>query len=713
MVKVSRNISKGIMDREKKLQHFKESLPELSVKLIALPFSEIDSEIERIFHFVAKSWDFDQVALIEFSDGRQEIIAKYIFDASLTGQPLSDQTALIPWLTEKLHRNKTVAYASLPDGLPEDVKTGQNLRFFSGLKSILALPLAVGKSDWGAFFCASGRSVSTWSDELIKMIQYVGELVANEVERKRAAEQLDELMRFEHLLSNVSATYINLPAADIKQVIRDDLGRLGRFLGADWCGLYVVGEDKKAFKFQPPFAWWPDEDNELIMSDRESKDWGDFYESLEYSFDKWRKGESICLKYLDELPPEAKRFKETLLSLNIKSTMSVPISLAGTTVGALVFSDSRHHRNWQRNLIPRIRLFGEVFFNALARKHAEEREEAALSEIKMLKDQIEADYLYLKQELNLTNDFCDIIGNSDALKRVLVKIEQVANTNVPILILGETGTGKGLIARAIHNVSDRKDRPLVQVNCATLSPSLIESELFGHEKGSFTSAHERHIGRFELARGTTLFLDEIGEFTPKLQAKLLRVLQDGEFERVGGNSTIRTDARVLVATNRNLQKEVEAGRFRADLYYRLGVFPITIPPLRERLEDIPLLVTFFFKKYGTMMGKKFEKIPQRAMRALQRYSWPGNVRELENIIERAVISSEVDKLRIDMPVSFEVSQHKRKTLEELERSYILEVLQSTFWKINGPNGAADYLGIHPETLRSRIKKLKIRRTEPL
>ena len=215
--------------------------------------------------------------------------------------------------------------------------------------------------------------------------------MASAIERKRAAEQLDELIRFEHLLSNVSATYINRPAADIEQVIRDDLGRLGRFLGADWCGLYVADEGKRSFKFQPPFAWWPDEDNELIMSDREVRDWGYFFVSLEYRFDKWRKGESICLRHLDELPPEAKRFKKTLLGLNIKSTMSVPISLAGTTVGALVFSDSRHHRNWQRNLIPRIRLFGEVFFNTLARKHAEEREQAALSEIKMLKDQIEAD----------------------------------------------------------------------------------------------------------------------------------------------------------------------------------------------------------------------------------------------------------------------------------------------------------------------------------
>jgi transcriptional regulator with GAF, ATPase, and Fis domain len=264
--------------------------------------------------------------------------------------------------------------------------------------------------------------------------------------------------------------------------------------------------------------------------------------------------------------------------------------------------------------------------------------------------------------------------------------------------MGETGTGKGVIARTIHQLSGRHHRPLIQVNCAALSPHLIESELFGHEKGAFTGAITKRPGRFELAHGTTLFLDEIGDIPLDLQAKLLRVLQDGEFERVGGTHTFTSDARVIAATNKDLEKEVEAGRFRKDLWYRLSVFPIFIPPLRERIDDIPLLVNWLVRKYARIVGKKFEAVSLHDLKALENYSWPGNVRELENVIERAVITSPESRLRIHLPDGSQRQERDEGSLQQIERNHILHVLDSAGWTIEGPGGAALRLGLNPAHL---------------
>jgi transcriptional regulator with GAF, ATPase, and Fis domain len=359
-----------------------------------------------------------------------------------------------------------------------------------------------------------------------------------------------------------------------------------------------------------------------------------------------------------------------------------------------------------------LRLFGEVLENALGRRRSEEALRTALSEIKQLKERFEADYIYLREEIKLEHDFSGIVGRSEALRQILVKVKQVAPTNATVLILGETGTGKGLIARAIHNASRRGDRPLIRVNCAALNPGVIESELFGHEKGAFTGAQSRRVGRFEAANGTTLFLDEIGELPLDLQGKLLRVLEEGEFERVGGTSTIKTDVRVIAATNRDLEKEVEAGRFRRDLWYRLTIFPIYVPPLRERLEDIPLFMNFFVDKHGKRIGKKFDMIPQRFIKALEGYSWPGNIRELENMIERAVIKSPEGNLQIETPLQLGVPLDKRKKHEEFEREHILNILKDTNWIIEGRKGAAQRLGLTPSTLRYRMKTLDIKRQHP-
>jgi PAS domain S-box-containing protein len=349
--------------------------------------------------------------------------------------------------------------------------------------------------------------------------------------------------------------------------------------------------------------------------------------------------------------------------------------------------------------------------NELERQAVELR--TALSEIKTLKDQLEAENIYFRQEIKMRYKFAHILGQSDGLKYVLYRAEQVAPMNTTVLILGETGTGKDLIAAAIHDMSPRKDRPLITVNCASLPSNLIESELFGREKGAFTGADTRQVGRFEIANGSTLCLDEIGELPLEVQAKLLRVIQHNEFERLGSSQTIKVDVRIVATTNRNLEEEARKGRFREDLYYRLNVFPITVPPLRQRKEDIPLLVQAFIERYARKLGKQITSIQKETMKALQDYLWPGNVRELENVIERAMILCPgpvfqlVDKLEISSPpLSSTV-----RTLEETERNQILKTLSETRWRIEGKDGTAAILGLNPSTLRARMHKLGIVRPE--
>jgi PAS domain S-box-containing protein len=330
------------------------------------------------------------------------------------------------------------------------------------------------------------------------------------------------------------------------------------------------------------------------------------------------------------------------------------------------------------------------------------------------KARLEAQNVYLQEEIKGTHNFEELIGGSTSLKKVLKNVERVAPTDSTVLITGETGTGKELIARAIHNLSPRKGRPLVKVNCAAIPAGLIESELFGHEKGAFTGALTKKIGRFELADKGTIFLDEIGELPLDLQSKLLRVLQEGEFERVGGTQTFKVNVRVIAATNRDLEQQSKIGHYRPDLYYRLNVFPIHLPALREREGDIPLLAQFFVRKFATNFGKKIDRVPERMMTALQRYQWPGNIRELEHVIERAVILSEGSELEpIDWlsPSHGKTGEGKTLTLEEMERQHIVDVLDQTNWRVSGEKGAAKILGLNPTTLEARMKKLNITRVK--
>ena len=342
-------------------------------------------------------------------------------------------------------------------------------------------------------------------------------------------------------------------------------------------------------------------------------------------------------------------------------------------------------------------------------KQAETELQNAYEEIKNLKEQLEAESAYLQDEIKLEHNFENIIVQSEALKYVLNRVEQVAPMDSPVLLMGETGTGKELMARALHQLSPCGKRALVKVNCAALPRELIESELFGREKGAFTGATTTQPGRFELAKGSTLFLDEIGELPLELQAKLLRVLESGEFERLGSSRTVHSDARIIAVTNRVLEEEVRKGRFRDDLWYRLKVFPITVPPLRERQEDIPLLVKWFVNQLARKMGKRATEISKHTMQMLQSYPWPGNVRELKHAVESALITSQGDRLNFELPKIEDAALSDFKSFEEMECDYILRILKAKNWKIGGKDSAASILGMPPSTLRSRMKKLGLKK----
>ena len=362
-----------------------------------------------------------------------------------------------------------------------------------------------------------------------------------------------------------------------------------------------------------------------------------------------------------------------------------------------------------------LKLFSDRAAVEIERKIANQKLVEAVQEVESLKDRLEAENTYLQEEIKFEHNFQEIITQSTKFRAVLSSSEQVATTDATVLVLGESGTGKELLARAIHNISKRSNRPLVKVNCAVLPANLIESELFGHEKGAFTGAIAKKIGRFELADGGTLFLDEIGELPLELQSKLLRALQEGEFDRLGSTKTIKVDVRVIAATNRDLQKEVDEGSFRADLFYRLNVFPVFSMPLRERKEDIPLLTKHFVDRYSAKIGRKIISIPKRVINSLQGYHWPGNIRELENVIERSVILSSGKALELGDWIPRTESQAFTSdfdTLHEFEKKYIISVLQKTAWRVSGEKGAAKILGMKPTTLESKMKRLQIRRGMP-
>jgi len=406
---------------------------------------------------------------------------------------------------------------------------------------------------------------------------------------------------------------------------------------------------------------------------------------------------------------------DLLAQLDARSYLAIPLSDdTGVVVGHLAVIDDKPMTADERELSI-FHIFAARATAELVRRQAERQlDDSRKRENRLRRERlrIEAEMAYLREELRNRSDFSDIVGESDGIWKVLRNIDMVASTDSTVLVLGETGTGKELVARAIHKSSKRHNGPFIRVNCAALPESLLESELFGHEHGAFTGASQQRTGRFELADTGTIFLDEVGEMPLAAQARLLRVLQEQELERVGSSQTIQIDTRVIAATNRNLLEMVEKGTFREDLYYRLNVFPIPMPPLRDRKEDIPTLVRFFLKKLAERLGKQIDEIPASVITTLQDYSWPGNVRELENIVERAMILTRGETLELPdgvIPVRQKKTgrQNVLRSLADIEKEHIHSVLEHTHGVIAGPNGAAKILEMNPNTLRSRMAKLGI------
>ena len=417
----------------------------------------------------------------------------------------------------------------------------------------------------------------------------------------------------------------------------------------------------------------------------------------------WQKQESLVVSHVEK----ESRFPcvtEMMLKQGVKSYCVVPLTSAHRRLGGLGFGSAQAAAYDHADL---------EFLQLVAKQVAVAVDNVlAYREITELKDKLAKEKLYLEDEIRTEYNFEEIIGESAVLKRVLKQVETVAPTDSTVLIQGETGTGKELIARAIHNLNGRRERTFVKMNCAAIPTGLLESELFGHERGAFTGAIAQKVGRFELAHQGTLFLDEVGDIPLELQSKLLRVIQEQEFERLGSTKTIKVNVRLVAATNQDLAQMVADKRFRGDLYYRLNVFPITVPPLRERPEDISLLVRYFAQQYARQMKKKIEMISAETMTALSRYHWPGNIRELENLIERSVILSQGPDLHVligELKAPAKAASDGDATLETAERKHILHALQEARWVIGGPSGAAARLGMKRTTLQSKIQKLGISR----
>ena len=532
------------------------------------------------------------------------------------------------------------------------------------------------------------------------LISRVSELERLLDERQHVQAVLEERLRFEQFITELSAAFVNLPADQVDQEIENGLRRIVAFLGIDRSTLSEFSDDQTHLRATHSWA---------------AEGIEPFPKALMEDLFPWftamlRRGEMMRVERHDELPDEAAREEQYSLGIGLKSNLALPLMVGGEVLGVLSFASFRAERRWPDELVGRLRLVGQIFANALVRSRSEQALHKAFEEIEQLKDQLHAENLYLREEVDLRFNHEHIVGQSKGVKAVLHQVEQVAGTDATVLLLGETGTGKELFAHAVHQNSTRSGRAMIKVNCAALPADLIENELFGHEKGAFTGAVTQQAGRFELADGSTIFLDEIGDLPLPLQAKLLRVLQEGEFERLGNPGTHTVDVRVVAATNRDLEKQVREGRFREDLYYRLNVFPITIPPLRERPGDIPQLVWTFVRELGEKMGKHIETIPRKRMEALERYPWPGNVRELRNVVERAMIITQGTALRIEVPQTPNGGRIQQgQTLEEVERDHILKVLNQTRWRVRGAQGAAEILGLKPTTLESRMQKLGIHR----
>jgi formate hydrogenlyase transcriptional activator len=579
------------------------------------------------------------------------------------------------------------------------------------IRSICALPLTTAHRKLGAITFGSKR-VDTYSPSEVRFVSQVAGYVAlafddalNFAALRRASEELRSKNDQLQLLLDVTNQVVsNLELRDLLRAISHDVRRV---MQCDYAGLSLPDGGNKGLRV-------------YAMDFPEGK--GFFHEELVYSIEESPSGTAFrTMKPLTLQSPFTGWLNYPVVQMavreGLKSFCFLPLINRNRAIGVLVLGRLRDDAFSQADISFLAQTANQI---ALAVENALD-----YREIRELKEQLSKEKLYLEDEIRAEMNFAQVIGNSASLRKVLRRVETVAPTDSTVLIYGETGTGKELIARAIHDLSPRQSKPFVKLNCAAIPTGLLESELFGHEKGAFTGAIAQRIGRFEVADGGTIFLDEIGEIPLELQTKLLRVLQEREFERLGSSRTLRTDARLIAATNRDLEAMVSEQKFRSDLFFRLNVFPVHVPPLRERQGDIPLLVRHFTQQFSRRMNREIETIPSAAMDALCRYHWPGNVRELQNVIERAVIVSTGPALNVDVAdLKFPKVSHsgERATapnsttngalhhlLEDTERQQILHALKQCNWVVAGPRGAAALLGMNRSTLQVRIRKLGISR----
>jgi len=665
--------TKLISEIEKQLR-FETLLAEISTHFINLPADRIDHEIEAAQRRISEFFGIDRSTIwqqLNHEPGRyvfthviehedvQTVIKPKNTSFSLNGKwkvqasdgyPVHIQLEIsrdFPWIFSQVIQHGKIVLFSRIEELPPEAIHDAEMMFRYGTKADVIIPLMVGGTVIGCITFAMIRAAREWSQAMVKQLSLIAQIFANALSRKKIEY---ELRKSESRLSLAAAS------ADAGLWVLDiDTGLI-------WC----TDKAQKLFCFAPDDTITFDgflnrvhaEDREQVRQEVQSE-------------------KDINIEYRIVLPDGAIRWISSRGRMHAE-TPGEPPRLTGVSI------------------------------DVTDRRESERLLHKAYNEIKALKDRIETENIYLRKEIYPGDIFKNIIGRSNALKLVLQRVEQVASVDSTVLLSGETGTGKELIAQAIHDLSKRKGGLLVKVNCASLPATLIESELFGREKGAYTGSLARQIGRFELANHSTLLLDEITELPLDLQAKLLRVLQNGEFERLGSPKTIRVDVRLIAATNRDITMEVKKGAFREDLYYRLQVFPIVVPPLRERIDDIPLLVEAFINEFSTKMNKKFLTVSRKTMDQLQSYHWPGNIRQLRNAIEQAVIISSGNNLQITLPHAPGSADVEKKTLKDKEYQHILEVLTKTRWRVKGSNGAAELLGIKPSTLFSKMKKHGIR-----
>ena len=507
-------------------------------------------------------------------------------------------------------------------------------------------------------------------------------------------QALQEQLEFERFVAELSGQYINVPVEQIADATGDGLRRVCEHLGLDRSACYSIDADG----VPAAVAIWagPGVPMPALAPTR-----------FPWATARVGAGLTAAFSSLDEVPDEVDRASYD--AAGVKSAVTMPLWAEGRVAGALSVQTVQAERTWTPAVTQRLAVIASVFGEVLARQRRDEAVRAGALEAKQLKEQLQIENVYLRKETRERLGQTRVVGRSPAMIRVLEQVEQVAATDATVLLLGETGTGKELFATEIHERGPRQGRAMVRVNCAAIPATLIESELFGREKGAFTGALARQVGRFELANHSTIFLDEIGDLPLDVQVKLLRVLEAGQIERLGSPRPIAVDTRIIAATHRDLEQLIGENAFREDLYYRLNVFPIQVPPLRERVQDIPLLVWRFVEEFSKAFGRRVDSIDKDNLAALQRYSWPGNIRELRNVVERAMIVATTPRLTIPLPLASAASAKRSSRLVDVEKEHIRGVLESTAWRVRGAGGAAERLGLKPTTLETRMAKLGVRR----